>query len=247
MSSYTQRLNVMAEGVENAQKLHDAGHLTKAALKRAIKKLKEECDHPGMSAGVGGGGAGAGGADSSGTAVEVTAVEATAVEAPKAERLPWPCSNQKDVLVAEEYPSYAQARAAVKKAFTDNTLYPELYPDVKKQTSARGKLPGGNGDPKRGYVDYEFQDGNGCRYHVHIMHISRSYHLHITFISLTSSQGHMHHSPFGGGGGQAARGEIWEGQGQAARRPVALGHHGAGSARLSGAHAHDMRMRMICA
>ena len=49
-------------------------------------------------------------------------------------------------------------------------------------------LLGGVGDPKRGYVDYEFHDGNGCRYHVHIMHISRishSYHTHITFISFT--------------------------------------------------------------
>ena len=40
-------------------------------------------------------------------------------------------------------------------------------------------LLGGVGDPKRGYVDYELHDGNGCRGITFISYTYHAYHIHI--------------------------------------------------------------------
>ena len=54
MPTYAERLKAMTGGIENAQKMQAAGHLSKAALRRMIKKLRDECENPAVPAVVGG-------------------------------------------------------------------------------------------------------------------------------------------------------------------------------------------------
>ena len=62
---------------------------------------------------------------------------------------------------AEHYSSYAAGFIAVAKAWGEDTLLPGLGNTKAQVAPGRKHGPAGAGDRNRGYVDYEFLDGNG--------------------------------------------------------------------------------------
>ena len=67
------------------------------------------------------------------------------------------------VAMAASFPSYLEAREAVKKAYDAGTLFPHLGNHAKAALCDDFNRPSGAGAPGRGHVDWEFKDGTACR------------------------------------------------------------------------------------
>jgi hypothetical protein len=112
-------------------------------------------------------------ADAEGTVDMATAPKAPAPAVKK--RATWPCGELDECEVAEVYSTYEAGFIAVAKAWGEDTLLPGLGSTKAQVAPGRKHGPAGAGERDRGYVDYEFLDGNGMRYlSSHI--ISRMYH-----------------------------------------------------------------------
>ena len=79
----------------------------------------------------------------------------------KQHKIPWPCTDMALCDEAEHYSSYAAGFIAVAKAWGEDTLLPGLGNTKAQVAPGRKHGPAGAGDRSRGYVDYEFLDGNG--------------------------------------------------------------------------------------
>ena len=74
----------------------------------------------------------------------------------------WPCSDPGKCITAQTYESFSAGVLAVKTAFKNNTLFPNQF-NCKEEATARANKPGGTGAGGRGYLDWEFNGGIGCR------------------------------------------------------------------------------------
>ena len=102
----------------------------------------------------------------------------------------WPCSDVDLCDEAEHYSTYAAGFIAVAKAWGEDTLLPGLGNTKAQVAPGRKHGPAGAGDRGRGYVDYEFLDGNGMRYHIITCHIT-SYHIISRMYHIVSRMYHI--------------------------------------------------------
>ena len=75
----------------------------------------------------------------------------------------WPCANAADVAVAQHFSTFQLGREAIMQAIEDSTLFSDLE-NISTHLVERCKgKKGGSGVPKRGVLDWEFDNGYALR------------------------------------------------------------------------------------
>jgi hypothetical protein len=159
MSLAAQALLAYQQALKATDEMEDSGAMNKTTAKLTRAAIKAE-----YKAKLTGGPAAALVAVGQGSSAQAgtDAQPHNEAEKEKKEKKEWPVSRKTSVLIAERYDTYAQARLSVEQAWRQNSLYSQ-FSDSKQSSSERCRNPKGTGVPARGYLDYEFQGGIGCR------------------------------------------------------------------------------------
>ena len=159
MSHAAQALIAYQQALRATDEMEDSGAMNKTTANLTRAALKAE-----YKAALKGGPAAAVLAVGQGSSAQADADAPPPGEAEKEkkEKKEWPVSRKTSVLIAERYDTYAQARLSVEQAWKKNTLYSQ-FKDSNEASTSRCRNPKGTGVPARGYLDYEFEGGIGCR------------------------------------------------------------------------------------
>ena len=154
--TYGQYIEVYEQSIKRIQNMLQKKSITIALAKQMRRSLEKEhlarLSKPLGGTGLDGTGDGHGGDGSGGGGLV------------QKQKLPWPAGPQTTTAVAYAYPTYEGGLKAVLAAFKDNSLYPGIGNHAEAAAARSKKHPGGAGEPKRGYVDWDFGNGEGCRY-----------------------------------------------------------------------------------
>ena len=145
--TYGQYIEVYEQSIKRIQNMLQKKSITIALAKQMRRSLEKEhlarLSKPLGGTGLDGTGDGHGGDGPGGGGLV------------QKQKLPWPAGPQTTTAVAYAYPTYEGGLKAVLAAFKDNSLYPGIGNHAE---AAAGR------EPKRGYVDWDFGNGEGCRY-----------------------------------------------------------------------------------